>query len=383
VQFIRNPEGLKDALVKIAVAPDGAHLTAADAEQAAHMFFAEGLNRALATHPPLLERIRELDPQFDESEIARVAAELARPGGPGLDVGAAGDATSREAPRAVQGSLQPAFNRIASVAALAGSMDAAHIEQAQVIRAALPDVVREFQSPGRAQALVLALLLSKDSEVRQRQLELLGRTLSVGNFAVIQQIAPQVDAIDPMLRLPALQAVFPALRRAPVAQRKTLAQVASTLIHADARIDVFEFSLAKLLETLLRDEVGARVPHGTRSLEDVKNDINALFATLAQLGSKDEHSARVAYEAGITVVLPMQRPEYRPLADWPRQLSEALQRLEQLNPLAKKAVIDGLVKTIASDEVMTEAESELLRTVCAVLHCPLPIAAGLPGPRTG
>ena len=74
----------------------------------------------------------------------------------------------------------------------------------------------------------------------------------------------------------------------------------------------------------------------------------------------------------MTVVLPMRSPEYTALSDWPRQLSDALPRLEQLEPLAKKRLIDGLVKTITTDDVMTEAESELLRTVCALLHCPLP-----------
>jgi Zn-dependent protease with chaperone function len=76
VQFTRNPEGLKDALVKIAVAPDGAHLTAADAEQAAHMFFAEALSRVFATHPPILERIKELDPHFKPRDLEAIAAEL-------------------------------------------------------------------------------------------------------------------------------------------------------------------------------------------------------------------------------------------------------------------------------------------------------------------
>jgi hypothetical protein len=251
-------------------------------------------------------------------------------------------------------------------------VSAAQIQHAQGIHAAVPDIVREFQSPGRAQAFVLALLLSKEPAVRQRQFDLLGRSLSVGNFAVIQQVAPVADAIDPMLRLPALQQVFPSLRRAPVGQRRALAQIASQLIHADARIDAFEFSLAKLLETLLNDELDARVPHGTLSLEDAQEEINVLFATLAQLGAQDEHSAQIAYEAGMTVVLPMRPPEYTPLSDWARQLSVALPRLGQLHPSAKKTVIDGLVKTITSDEVMTEAEAQLLRTVCALLHCPLP-----------
>jgi Zn-dependent protease with chaperone function/uncharacterized tellurite resistance protein B-like protein len=398
VQFTRNPQGLKEALIKIAAMPDGSVLATPHAEQAAHMFFAEGLNRFFATHPPILERIRELDPHFDESELARAAAEFEQtgvvgdagpPDGSGLGlgdglgrVGAAGFAAQDAAAPASQRSpalgrvVEPATSALAAgagVSSLAGTMTSGHIQHAQTIHAALPDTVREFQSPGRAQAFVVALLLSKEPAVRQRQLALLGQQLSVGNFAFIQQIAPVVDAIDPMLRLPALQQVFPSLRRVPVAQRQALAKLASQLIHADGRIDAFEFSLAKLLETLLNDELDARVPHGTVSLDDAQEEINVLFATLAQLGAQDEPSARIAYEAGMTVVLPMRSPEYTPLNDWPRQLSDALPRLEQLEPMAKKRVIDGLVKTITSDEVMTEAESELLRTVCALLHCPLPV----------
>jgi hypothetical protein len=151
-----------------------------------------------------------------------------------------------------------------------------------------------------------------------------------------------------------------------------LAQVASDLIHADGRIDVFEFCLAKLLETLLNDELEARAPHGTVSLEDAQKEIAVLFATLAQVGAQDERAARMAYEAGMSTVLPMRRPAYAAIEDWPRKLGEALPRLEQLHPFAKKVVIEGLVKTIASDDVMTEEEAELLRTVCALMHCPLP-----------
>lgn len=416
VQFTRNPQGLKEALIKIAAMPDGSVLATPHAEQAAHMFFAEGLNRFFATHPPILERIRELDPHFDESELARAAAQFEQTGVVG-DAGTLGDATSAPsgsgqgagggAGRAglrdggvfaaggsglglgesvgSAGAAGFAFRGASSsqsagagVSSLAGTMTSGHIQHAQTIRTALPDTVRGFQSPGRAQAFVVALLLSKEPAVRQRQFALLGQQLSVGNFAFVQQIAPVVDAIDPMLRLPALQQIFPSLRRVPVPQRQALAQLASLLIHADARIDAFEFSLAKLLETLLNDEMEARVPHGTVSLEDAQEQINVLFATLSQLGAQDEHGARTAYEAGMTVVLPMRLPEYTPLNDWPRQLSEALPRLEQLDPMAKKRVIDGLVKTITSDEVMTEAESELLRTVCALLHCPLPVLLGGP-----
>ena len=42
VQFTRNPQGLKEALVKIAAVPEGSALATPQAEQAAHMFFAAG-----------------------------------------------------------------------------------------------------------------------------------------------------------------------------------------------------------------------------------------------------------------------------------------------------------------------------------------------------
>ncbi len=48
--------------------------------------------------------------------------------------------------------------------------------------------------------------------------------------------------------------------------------------------------------------------------------------------------ARESYEVGISTVLPMRRPPFAIVADWPRKLSAALPRLEQLHPFAKKAV---------------------------------------------
>jgi hypothetical protein len=227
-------------------------------------------------------------------------------------------------------------------------------------------------SPGKAQALVLALLVSNEPAIRERQLAMLAKSIGPANLSVLERMLPIAQSLAPMLRLPALQQLFPALRRTTAIQRKALARLASDLIHADARIDVFEFCLAKLLEILLNDELGARAPHGTLSLEDTESEISVLFATLSQLGSPDERAARMAYEAGMSTVLPMHRPAFAPIENWAKELGEALPRLEQLHPFAKKVVIEGLVKTISNDEVLTEEESELLRTVCALLHCPLP-----------
>jgi Zn-dependent protease with chaperone function len=407
VQFTRNPQGLKGALVKIAALPEGSRLVAVEAEQAAHMLFAEGLSRVFATHPPILERIRELDPHFDPRELKTaaaapdqdpLAAEFAgqegvgawqglAPGGPSAAGGGASAAAAggRVTQGGQVGGGLGGVGQISRVAAQVGRPQTAHIEHAQAVRLALPQPVRDLtESPGGAQALVLALLIAKEPAVREQQLEILARSTNAANMSALQRVIPLVQALDPMLRLPVLQRAFPGLRRATVPQRKALGQLANDLIHADARVDVFEFCLAKLLETLLKDELEAKTPHGTLTLEDATDEIVLLFATLAQIGTQDERAARIAYEVGITSVLPMRRPEFGPVQDWQKQLSAALPRLERLHPFAKRAVIEGLVKTVANDEWLMDEEAELLRTVCALLHCPLPpilpVIAGDPVP---
>jgi Zn-dependent protease with chaperone function len=67
VQFTRNPAGLSSALKKIGGV--GSKVGSAHAEEASHMFFENGLSKPLlgmmATHPPLEQRIRAIEPAWD------------------------------------------------------------------------------------------------------------------------------------------------------------------------------------------------------------------------------------------------------------------------------------------------------------------------------
>src|SRR5687768_5084193 len=72
VQFTRDPQGLRNALVKIGALGAGSRFADADAEEVAHLLFAEGIRRVFATHPPLVERIREIDPRFQPAEFDAV-----------------------------------------------------------------------------------------------------------------------------------------------------------------------------------------------------------------------------------------------------------------------------------------------------------------------
>ena len=74
VQFTRNPAGLAGALKKIGGLAEGSRIKDPHASEISHMFFGDAFAGSIfnlfATHPPLDERIRLLDPNFDGNYAA-------------------------------------------------------------------------------------------------------------------------------------------------------------------------------------------------------------------------------------------------------------------------------------------------------------------------
>jgi Zn-dependent protease with chaperone function len=97
VQFTRNPPGIAGVLKKIGGLPKGATIDHELASGLCHMFFSSPLapsGRASATHPPLVERIRGIDPGFVGTfhapvPLAHSGAELYRLGHEALNHGGA------------------------------------------------------------------------------------------------------------------------------------------------------------------------------------------------------------------------------------------------------------------------------------------------------
>jgi Zn-dependent protease with chaperone function len=386
VQFTRNPMGLSGALLKIAGTHSGSRLVTPEAEEVAHMLFAAGLPRLFATHPPIEERLKELDPSFKKENLPALAAEAARDAErqraadtspiprPADDPGAAAFTPAPD--RSVRGSAAH------GIAALAGTMASENVRYAQSAREAVPEGLREFvQSADHARALVLVVLASKVPDVLTQQRRILENVYGAEFTARVLGMQALADSLPPALRLPAIQQLFPALRRLSLRERQQLRDVVAALANADERIDVFECCLTLLLASNLRDEMEAGPLHGSASLLQEIESIHTLFVILAIQGTGEDARARRAYEAGISVVLPEHRPPFREVAQWPKALGDSLARLTNLRPSAKRVLIEGLVHCIAHDQKLTVEEGELLRTVCAVLHCPLPpILAPQPAP---
>jgi Zn-dependent protease with chaperone function len=377
VQFTRNPIGLSGALLKIAGANSGSRLVAPEAEEVAHMLFAAGLPRLFATHPPIEERLNALDPSFRAGELPALAAQAAR------DSERQRAEDSVRAPHSQpEGAATSAFAAAGEqnirghaphdIAALAGTIASENVRYAEKARVAIPEGLRDFvDSADHARALVLVVLASKSPEVQAEQRRILEAAYGAEFTARVFGLQPLADSLPPALRLPAVQQLFPALRRLSLVERQRLRNVVIQLAKADSRIDVFECCLIMLLAVSL-DDLEAGPLHGSASLMQEVPAIHTLFAVLAAQGMGEDARARQAYEAGISVVLPEHHPAYEQIAEWPNALAEALGRLSDLRPIAKKVLIEGLVRCIAHDQKLSLEEGELLRTVCSVLHCPLP-----------
>ena len=111
---------------------------------------------------------------------------------------------------------------------------------------------------------------------------------------------------------------------------------------------------------------------GRVKLPDVAADISALFATVAKYGHDDDAAASRAYLGAIAACLPGADAAVRAAGRLGGALDRALPKLDRLAPAGKELVVGGLTRAISEDGRVDVAEAELLRVVCAALHCPLP-----------
>jgi Zn-dependent protease with chaperone function len=376
VQFTRDPQGLRNALVKIGALEEGSRLQVAAAEEVAHMLFASGLTRAFATHPPLVERIRALDPSFNEREFvqmgARMRTESVASDGDAVQSEAIGGAAFSGSPTEGTVELQPH-----AIANLVGSPHTSHVELARQIRESLPaEILARVDDPARAVGVLWALLLDADADVRQKQLGVLEQSQGARHAEVAGAQYERIAALHPLQRLPLLMRLFPALRRLPPPVRQKILEAIERVTRADGRLSVYEYALARLAAQGLADQTAAARTDRRLKLSDVTSELQTVFSVLAEHGSTDLTQARRAYEFGMSQILPRERPEFRSVSDWVAGLDGALARLDLLSPPGKEALVEALVKTISHDNALTISEAELLRAICTTIHCPLPPLVG-------
>ncbi len=383
VQFTRQTQGLAGALKKIGGLDDGSHLAdRAGAEEVSHMLFGEGLRLSpwFATHPPLVERIQRLEPWFraEQLQTLRGGWYSAPPDGLAEDraLGLAGhDALSVDA--LLPGASQAVRVDPAQVAAQVGTPADDDYQQAVHLAGSLPPPLRALAGDrGSAQPLLLAMLLDADASVAAQQREAVRRALGEPMASSVQSLATgPLRELHAALRLPLAALAFPTLRSLPRPQLDAFMRCIDALTHADGRISLFEYCLSRLLLVQVQAALdpSRHLHFGRRKTTSVQKEFATLLAVVARAGNPgDEGAARRAHLAGLQRILPQDHLPYAPPANGVLALDAVWAPLDSMDPLGKQLLVEAVTATVSHNQRVNVAEAELLRTICATLHCPLP-----------
>ena len=371
VQFTRQTDGISNALKKIGGYGAHSYIEAVDPEEVSHMLFAGGSSRLtslFATHPPLIERIKALDPSFKESEY------------PDVDIGSHADMD--QASGFAGGSTAPVEAALpASIADSVGRPDAQQIEFAAGIRQSIPaDLYEAAHSPERAWMMTLALAIDSEESHADRQLSFVNEQIGAERGEQVRNYAAQIRQIGAEYRMPLLEIAFPALKQRPEQQRDYFLDLVRRLIELDSVVDLYEYCFYRILSCSFKrvsDPSGRR--KGNRSSKkDIRRAATDLLRTVAHHGHDSTEERVAAYEAGTSEFGQWaQDTEYEeaelntvPLLD------RSLNTLEKMNSAGRKSLVQALAKTVSHDDKVTPTEAELLRAICASVDCPLPPILG-------
>ncbi len=382
VQFTRSREGIAGALKKIGGLPAGSRLQSPGAGEFSHGYFAQGVSSFMeslfATHPPLKTRILRIDPRWNGNFIAPQP----------LPPASAEDTENADAAKNERARPATAVGIAAAVADTLhglehiGKISDAQLGYARELLTAIPPALKtETQDTYGVRALVYAMVIHTDPEIRKHQWALLLGQDDPGVYRKTELLTPLVTTLDRRLRLPLIDLSMPALRELTRPQYDLFKNNLLALMRADNKISLGEWVLQRVLLQHLDEAHGLRQrPRAKYSvLGDVKAESELLLSVVAYAEHNDDAAAARAFDAGRLAIGAgaLQRVARKDVSQ--QRLDAAVDKLEQIKPLMKPRLLKACAACITVDGHVTVDGIELLRALAASLDCPMP---PVPGPAS-
>jgi Zn-dependent protease with chaperone function len=372
VQFTRNPAGISGALKKIGGLADGSRIEHHNAQQASHLFFANGLtsfwSNIFATHPPLDKRIVAIDPSFDGEFPAVTSVAPLTEGTPPFRPEITG-ARSRQFDGAKHLRFDPTI-LLASV----GTAQSEHVAYAGALLRSIPNQIRlAMMDRNGAQAMVFALLLSSDNAVHDAQIEVVNKSAPLV-APRIAEIEGQVKSLEQDLFTPIAALAINSLKSMSEEQYRIFVAVLKNLIEADNQIDLFEYMLQRMVRRNLEPRFtgNAQPKKPIQSIGSVAAECATVFSVLTWESAESSQEAPQVFGKGADqfqgTALELVPRDQCTL----QTLDAALERLAPLIPPLKKQLLSGCIAIVFADGVVTVNEAEYLRAIAEALECPIP-----------
>jgi Zn-dependent protease with chaperone function len=375
VQFTRYPPGISGALQKIGGLAAGSRIKHPEAETASHMFFGNALPSSmfglLSTHPPLVDRIRRVDPQFDGKFQRPAVVDKQQP--------AAAEKKKKKKTSGLDSLMKPLekmpFNPLLVLGAV-GSPQPQHMLIAAQLLDDLPEKLRQaIHEPYSSRAVAFALLLDGDPAIRKRQLQIVHSTAGEAIAHYTEQLATLIQQAGIASRLPILELLQNSLATLSAPQYTEFRRTIEQLVAADQKITLFEFVMQRiLLSHLDRRLLGQRAPSVKYpALRGIAPAAADLLAFVAHAGHRDAAAAAQAYAAGLQALgadtpIPLRERQECSVT----LAGEALDKVAHSSPMVKKRVLAGLLAAAAADQQITVEEAEIVRAFAEAIDCPMP-----------
>ncbi|CAI2318106.1 TPA: M48 family metallopeptidase [Vibrio parahaemolyticus] len=347
VQFTRNDQGIAGALKKIGSNVQGSTLNTKASDEMSHMMFGQsklsGFSSLFATHPPLDERIRRIEPNWDgiyaqHSHAQSTAFDNEQVSG--FAVGGGSPASQSASP----------------------SEQLSETGQ-QLISQLPPELVDIAREPYSARFITFALIFD-GSDIQREMIK------SYVPLASQSTLLPWLDYDLPLhLRFPLLELALPALKSLSEAQKISLCKVLRELSETDNQYSLAEWCVINLLEKQLLASFGFIKQHKT--LKQLEESVFWLLRELAWVSHSQADKAQRAYHCALAH-LGFPEVKLEPAnSNW--HLSRAaLELLLQLKPKDRRMFVKACRIAIESDGEITVAEGELYRVIACFLEVPEP-----------
>lgn len=379
VQFTRNPDGIGSALRKLAGLSEGkacgSQIDNSNAEQFSHLFLGAArpnlLSGLFATHPPLEERIkriygRDMD-VLDAREIVDDAALAEMPEGT-MGFGARNYQAQQAKPTA--------FGHAAAVSkadALAQHDLYAGLQQQQVQRRNLPDVVVNAMRDSHSAAILCCALLSdsQNPQFYQQQIALIAALPGAKNL--LDKLLPAVRELNAGSRLPILDLAMPALKLLSTEDKAQLLRTVAALVAVDGQVSRTEFVLQSVLERRLGPDAKRMPKIRYQHLQELAAESSLILGVLLQTLKPSQQPQALTQVSPLLqqLGLPASALQSAQQADY-RLIQQALSQLNQLAPLAKPGLIKAMQAICVVNGEVELASIDVFRAICAAIDAPLP-----------
>ena len=371
VQFTRNPDGISGALKRIGGFSAGSKLETANASDFSHMFFGSALNSMFATHPPLEKRIRKIEPNWNESlpETDKISEKIDLQSE--KSAGFAGTSSfdggsSQEAQRLTQAnSHQQIFQGPTSE----------NLEYARALLAGIPSHLLDLcREPFGARCVIFGLLLDRaDEGIRKQQVNLIRSQLEPETDALSLKVFSTCQPLSCFEKFALIEECASPLRELSSRQLSQFSEVINGLVTMDQKIDLFEWSLQKVIfhQLALKNDSSSHHPHGSAGISKYINSCLPFLGALAHFGG-NQNDAKDAYTRGVSMLEPKSSKDLLPLDSCGIDaLENALPRLQKLSASAKGDFLSACIATAQHDQEISEVEFLILRGLAGAISCPM------------